>query len=73
MFLIFSNHVDVLMLKIIFKKSKNIINVHFNTKNYLKTNRNYTDKEAMHALAIKLEANGVGASRQNQCIKALLP
>ena len=39
MFLVFSNHFDVLMLKIIFKKLKNIINIYFNTKNYLKNNQ----------------------------------
>ena len=42
MFLVFSNYFDVLMSKIIFKKSKNIINIYFNTKNYLKNNRNHT-------------------------------
>ena len=41
MFLVFSNHFDVLMLKIIFKKLKNIINLYFNIKNYLKNKRNY--------------------------------
>ena len=37
MFLIFSNHFDVLMSKMIFKKLKNIIDIHFDTKNYLKS------------------------------------
>ena len=37
MFLIFLNHFDVLMSKMILKKSKNIIDIHFNTKNYLKS------------------------------------
>ena len=32
MFLVFSNYFDVLMSKIIFKKSKNIIDMHFGTK-----------------------------------------
>ena len=38
MFVVFSNHFNVLMLKNIFKKSKNIINIYFDTKNYLKKN-----------------------------------
>ena len=42
MFLIFSNHFDVLMLKIIFEKK--IIDIYFNMKNYLKSNRNYNIK-----------------------------
>ena len=41
MVLVFLNHFDVLMSKIIFKKSKNIIDIYFNTKNYLKSNRNH--------------------------------
>jgi hypothetical protein len=41
MFLVFSNHFDMLMSKIYFKKLKNIIGMHFNTKNYLKSNHNY--------------------------------
>ena len=45
MFLVFSNHFDVLMLKIIFKKSKNIIDMYFSTKSYLKSNRNHTAKQ----------------------------
>ena len=44
MFLVFLNYFDVLMSKIIFKKLKNIINIYFNTKNYLKTNNNHTVK-----------------------------
>ena len=44
MFLVFSNYFDVLISKIIFKKSKNIIDMYFITKNYLKNNRNHTDK-----------------------------
>ena len=47
MFLVFSNHFDVLISKIIFKKSKNIIDMHFHIKNYLKKNHNYTIKQAL--------------------------
>ena len=36
------------MSKIIFKKSKNIIDMHFNTKNYLKNNHNHTAKLAIN-------------------------
>ena len=45
MFLVFSNHFDVLMSKIIFKKSKNITGMYFDTKNYLKSNNNHTAKQ----------------------------
>jgi hypothetical protein len=38
---------DVLMSKIIFKKWKNIIYMHFNMKNYLKNTRNHTVKHAL--------------------------
>jgi hypothetical protein len=38
---------DVLMSKMIFKKWKNIIGIHFGTKNYLKSTRNHTDKDAL--------------------------
>ena len=48
----FSNYFDVLMLKIIFKKLKNIINIHFNIKNYLKNNHNYTTKQAFNTLLL---------------------
>ena len=48
MFLVFSNHFDVLMSKIIFKKSKNIIGMYFGTKSYLKSNRNHTAKQAFN-------------------------
>ena len=41
----FSNYFNVLISKIIFKNLKNIINVHFNTKNYLKNNHNNTYKQ----------------------------
>jgi len=42
MFLVFSNHFDVLISKIIFKKLKNI-NMYFDTKNYLKNNHTLND------------------------------
>jgi hypothetical protein len=38
---------DVLMSKIIFKKWKNIIGMHFGMKSYLKSTRNYTAKHAL--------------------------
>ena len=41
MFLVFLNHFDMLISKIIFKKSKNIIDIYFSTKSYLKSNRNH--------------------------------
>ena len=47
MFLVFSNHFDVLISKIIFKKSKNIIDMHFGMKSYLKSNHNHTAKQAL--------------------------
>jgi hypothetical protein len=48
MFLVFSNHFDVLMSKMIFKKKKkNIIGMHFGTKSYLKSNRNHTAKQTL--------------------------
>ena len=37
---------DVLMLKIIFKKWKNIINMYFSTKSYLKNNHYHTAKHS---------------------------
>jgi len=37
MFLVSSNHFEVLILKIIFKKYKNITSMYFNIKNYLKS------------------------------------
>ena len=46
MFLVFLSYFNVLMLKIIFKKSKNIINIYFNIKNYLKNNYNYPLQQA---------------------------
>jgi hypothetical protein len=45
MFLVFSNHFDVLISKMIFKKLKNIIGMHFDTKSYLKSNHNHTAKQ----------------------------
>jgi hypothetical protein len=47
MFLVFSNHFDVLMSKMIFKKLKNIIDMYFGTKSYLKSNRNHTAKQTL--------------------------
>ena len=47
MFLVFLNYFDILMSKIIFKKLKNIIDMHFNTKSYLKSNRNHTAKQTL--------------------------
>ena len=43
MFLMFSNYFDMLMSKIIYKK--NIINMYFNKKNYLKNNCNHNAKQ----------------------------
>ena len=40
MFLVFSNNFDVLMSKIILKNKKNIIDIYFSMKYYLKNNRN---------------------------------
>ena len=50
MFLVFSNHFDVLMSKIIFKKSKNIIDIYFNVNNYLKSYHNHITKQALTRL-----------------------
>jgi hypothetical protein len=44
--LYFLDRFDVLMSKMIFKKWKNIIGMHFNTKSYLKNTRNHTAKQA---------------------------
>ena len=52
MFLVFSNHFDVLISKIIFKKSKNIIDMHFGMKSYLKSNHNHTAKQALKGLEL---------------------
>jgi hypothetical protein len=52
MFLVFSNHFNIMMLKIIFKKQKNIINIYFNTKNYLKNIQNYTNKHHQKKVAM---------------------
>ena len=48
MFLVFLNHFDVLMSKMIFLKWKNIINMYFDMKSYLKSNRNHAVKQAPH-------------------------
>jgi hypothetical protein len=42
---------DVLILKIIFFKKKNIIVMHFGTKSYLKSTHNYTAKHHTIMLA----------------------
>jgi len=39
---------DVLMSKMIFKKYKNIIGMHFGTKSYLKSTSNHTAKHALY-------------------------
>ena len=44
MFLVFLNHFDILMSKIIFKNKTNIIGMYFDMKNYLKNNCSYTAK-----------------------------
>jgi hypothetical protein len=49
------NRFDMLISKIIFKKWKNIINMHFSTKNYLKSTRNHTAK---HTLGSALKHKG---------------
>jgi hypothetical protein len=41
---VFSDHFDALISKMIFKNKKNIILMHFQMKNTLKNNRNYTPK-----------------------------
>ena len=51
--LYFLDRFDVLMSKIIFKKWKNIIDMYFGTKSYLKSNHYHTAK---HPLDPKLEA-----------------
>ena len=38
------------MSKIIFKKIKKIIGMHFGIKSYLKSNHNYTDKQALSSV-----------------------
>jgi hypothetical protein len=44
MFIVFSNHFDALMSKIIFKNKKNIILMHFGMKNSLKNNNKHPRK-----------------------------
>jgi hypothetical protein len=48
--LYFLDRFDVLMLKIIFKKWKNIIGMYFSTKSYLKSNHYHTAKHPFHKL-----------------------
>jgi hypothetical protein len=50
MFLVFSNHFDVLISKNNFKKIKNIILMHFNTKTYFKK------QLQPHSVMMRLEA-----------------
>ena len=45
--LVFLDHFDVLMSKIIFKKLKNIILIYFGMKSTLKSYRNRTPKQAL--------------------------
>jgi predicted TIM-barrel fold metal-dependent hydrolase len=47
-FLCVLNRFDVLILKIIFKKYKNIILIHFGIKNTLKNNRKHTNKQCLY-------------------------
>jgi hypothetical protein len=42
------DHFDVLMSKMIFKKWKNIIGMHFSMKSYLKRTRNHTAKHVLN-------------------------
>jgi hypothetical protein len=48
--LYFLDRFDVLISKIIFKKWKNIIDMYFGTKSYLKSTRNHTAKHAICSL-----------------------
>ena len=58
MFLVFLNHFNVLMSKIIFKKSKKFIGMYFDTKNYLKNNRNYTVKQTLNRRSVLTIVDG---------------
>jgi len=53
-FLYFLNRFDVIILKLIFEKYKNIILMHFGMKNTLKINRNYTLKQAFNIQVLRL-------------------
>jgi hypothetical protein len=44
----FSNYFDILMLKIIFKKLKNIILIYFQVKNILKNKLNHIFKYSLN-------------------------
>jgi len=48
--LYFLDRFDVLMSKMIFKKWKNIIDMYFDTKSYLKSNRYHTVKHTLRVL-----------------------
>ena len=50
--LYFLDRFDVLISKIIFKKWKNIINMYFSMKNYLKSNHYHTAKHVLNLLTI---------------------
>ena len=56
-FLVFSNHFDVLILKIIFKKIKKFILIYFLVKNILKTNQN------LKTGTIKIEPDSLNLDR----------
>jgi hypothetical protein len=63
MFLVFLNYFDVLMSKIIFKKY--IINMHFNTKNYLKSNHNHIVSQPHRVTTIRLPASYVSQTTKS--------
>ena len=48
MFLVFLNYFDVLILKIILKNKKNIIDMYFSMKSYLKSNYNHIAKQTIY-------------------------
>jgi len=50
MLLMFLNYFNVLILKIILKKIKNIINIYFSTKYYLKNNHNLKHKNKVSCM-----------------------
>ena len=51
--LYFLNHFNVLISKIIFKKWKNIIDMYFSTKSYLKSNHYHTAKHARNLCRLR--------------------
>jgi hypothetical protein len=64
MFLVFLNHFNLLILKIIFFLK--IIGMYFNTKNYLKNNSNYTIKRASGKILI------IRWLKKKVCLRALI-